>query len=77
MTPGPGRGPYRLRVELAQHYTNPGQLRRDRPVGGIGNFHTVRGGINPGDISVLVPGLSKLYICESIVILGMDSIVPR
>ena len=21
----------------------------DRPVGGIGDFHTVRGGINPGD----------------------------
>ena len=34
----------------------------DRPVGDIGDFHTVRGGINPGDISVFVPGLSELYI---------------
>ena len=50
---------------------------RDRPVGGIEDFHTVRGGINPGDISVFVPGLSELYICESIMILGMDPIVPR
>ena len=50
---------------------------RDRPVGGIGDFHTVRGGINPGDISMFVPGLSELYICEWIMILGMDPIVPR
>ena len=49
---------------------------RDRPVGGIGDFHTVRGGINPGDVSVFVPGLSELYICECIMILGMDPIVP-
>ena len=34
---------------------------RDRAVGVIGDFHTaVRGGINPGDISVFVPGLSEL-----------------
>ena len=50
---------------------------RDRPVGGTGDFHTVRGGINPGDISVFVPGLLELYICEWIMILGMDPIVPR
>ena len=50
---------------------------RDRLVGGIGDFHTVRGGINPGDISVFVPGLSELQICEWIMILGMDPIVPR
>ena len=50
---------------------------RDRPVGGIGDFHTVRGGINPDDISVFVPGLSELYICELIMILGMNPIVPR
>ena len=25
---------------------------RDRPVGGIGDFHTVRGGINPGDMVI-------------------------
>ena len=37
---------------------------RDWPVGGIGDFHAVRGGINPGDISVFVPGLSELYICD-------------
>ena len=53
------------------------QLIRDRPVGGIGDFHTVRGGINPGYISVFLPGLSGLYICEWIMILGMDPIVPR
>ena len=53
------------------------QLIRDTPVGGIGDFHTVRGGINPDDISVFVPGLSELYICEWIMILGMDPIVPR
>ena len=35
---------------------------KDRPVGGIGDFHNVRGGINPGDISVSVRGLSELYI---------------
>ena len=49
---------------------------RDRPVGGIGDS-TVRGGINPGDISVFVSGLSEVYIRESIMILGMDRIVPR
>ena len=53
------------------------QLIRDRSVGGIGDFHTVRGDINPGDISVLVSGLSELYTCEWIMILGMDPIVPR
>ena len=37
----------------------------------------MRGGINPGAISVFVPGLSELYVCEWIVILGMDPIVPR
>ena len=61
---------------MAQQYTNPSQLEIG-PVGGIGDFHTVRGGINPGDISVFVPGLSELYICDSIMILGMDPIVPR
>ena len=40
-------------------------------------FHTVRGGINPGDVAVFVPGLSELYICDWIMILGMDPIVPR
>ena len=50
---------------------------RDRPVGGIGNFHAVRGGINPGDISVFVPVLSELFMCEWIMILGIDPIVPR
>ena len=42
---------------------------RDRPVGGIGGFHTVRGGINPGDVSVFVHGLSELHVCEWIMIL--------
>ena len=37
----------------------------------------MRGGINPGDISMFVPGLSELYISEWIMILGMDPIVPR
>ena len=32
MTPGPGMGPYRLRVELAQQYTNPSQLEIGRSV---------------------------------------------
>ena len=50
---------------------------RDRPVGGIGDFHTVRGGINPGDISVFVPGLSEVYIRKWITMLGMDPIVAR
>ena len=50
---------------------------RDRPVGGTGDFHTVRGGINPSDICVFVPELSELYICKWIMILGMDPIVPR
>ena len=27
---------------------------RDRLVGGVGNFHTVRGGINPGDIYIYI-----------------------
>ena len=53
------------------------QLIGDRPVGGIGDFHTVREGINPGDTSVFVPGLSEFYICEWIMILGMDPIIPR
>ena len=30
---------------------------RDRPVGRIEDFHTARGGINPGDICVFVPVL--------------------
>ena len=47
------------------------QPTRDRPVGGIGDFHTLRGGINTGDMSVFVPGLSELYIHEWIMILGM------
>ena len=50
---------------------------RDRSVGGTVEIHTVRGGINHGDISVIVPGLSELNICEWIMILGMDPIVPR
>ena len=50
---------------------------RGRLVGGIGDFRTVRGGINPCDISAFVPGLSELYICEWILILGMGPIVPR
>ena len=37
---------------------------RDRPVGGIGDFHTVREGISAGDISVFVPGLSELFMCK-------------
>ena len=35
---------------------------RDRPVGGVGDFHTVRGGINPSALSVFVPGSSELYM---------------
>ena len=50
---------------------------RDRPVGGTGDFHTVREGINSGDTSVFVPGLSELYISEWMMVLGMDSIVSR
>ena len=37
----------------------------------------MRGGINPGDMSKFVPGLSELNTCEWIMILGMDPIVPR
>ena len=54
-------GPYRLRVKLAQQYTNPSQLEIGRSVA-LG-ISTLRGGINPGDISVFVSGLSELYIC--------------
>ena len=32
MTPGPGMGPHRLRVELALKYTNPSQLEIGRSV---------------------------------------------
>ena len=35
----------------------------DRPVDGIGDFNTVRGGINPDKISVFVPGIvGVIYI---------------
>ena len=40
-------------------------------------FPHCAGRYNPGDISVFVPGLSELYICERIMTLGMDPIVPR
>ena len=39
---------------------------RDRPVGGVGDFHTVREGINSGAISVFVPGSSELYIWDGL-----------
>ena len=77
MTPGPGSGPYRPRVELAQQYTNPVQLEIDRSVA-LG-ISTLCGEVSilVIYISVFVPGLSELYICGWIMILGMDPIVPR
>ena len=40
------------------------QRIRDRPVGGVEDFHTVRGGINPGDIRVRsrVIGTVNVYV---------------
>ena len=69
-------GLYRPRVALALliYYSQP---IRDRPVGGIGDFHSVRGGANAGDISLFVPGLSQLNTCRWIIILGMNLIIPR
>ena len=40
-------------------------------------FHTVRRGINAGDIPVFVLGLSELYMCGRIMIMGMEPIVSR
>ena len=77
MIPGPGMGPYRPRVELALKYSNLSQSKIGRSVGLGIYFHTVRESINPGAIPVFVPGLSELYICGWIIILGMGPIVPR
>ena len=75
MTPGPG---WTLSSPGgAGSIIHEPQAIRDRPVGETGDFHTVRGGISPGDISVFVSGSSELYICEWIMALGMDPIVPR
>ena len=42
---------------------DPQQIR-DRPVGGVGDyFHTVRGGINPGDILVRSRVVGVVYVC--------------
>ena len=79
MAPRPGMGPYRLRVELAQQYTNPSQVEAGRSV--ALEISTLCGEVSIlvmiYYISVFVPGVSELYICESIMILGMDPIVPR
>ena len=63
MTSGPGTGDGTL--------SSPGgpgsiiydlQPIRDRPVGGVRDFHTVRGGINPGDICVRSRVVGIVYV---------------
>ena len=54
-------GPYRLRVGSGSIIYDP-QPIRDRPVGGVGNFHTVRGDINPGDIRVRSRVVGVVYV---------------
>ena len=51
---------------------------RDRPVGGVGDFHTVRGEINPSDIHpCLFPGCrSCVCMCGLTMILQWDPNVP-
>ena len=51
----------------------------DRPVGEVGDFHTVRGDINPGDIHpCLFAGCrSCICMCGLIMILGWEPITPR
>ena len=62
MTSVPGVGPYRPRVELALSYTTPANQRSaGRWVWGL--FHTVRGGINPGDIRVRSRVVGVVYVC--------------
>ena len=43
---------------------------RDRPVGGVGDFHTLREGVIPGDIHVFVHGLTELHLRGWIMILA-------
>ena len=63
MTSGPVMGSYRPRVELAFIIYDP-QPIRDRPVVGVGDyFHTVRRGINPGDIGVRSRVVVVVYVC--------------
>ena len=49
---------------------------RDRPDGGVGDFHTVRGGINPGDIHVRswVVGVVYVWMDDD---LGMEPYRPQ
>ena len=60
---------------LAQQYTNPSQLEIGRLV--ALEISTLCGEVSILVISVFVPGLSELYVCERIMIRGMDPIVPR
>ena len=73
MTSGPGMGPYRLRVELALIYTTPSQSEIGRSVG-LGIF-TLCGEVSILVTSVFVLGLSELYMCGWVMILGWDPIV--
>ena len=50
---------------------------RDRPVGCIEDFHTARGGINPGDICVFVSVLSELYISPTYILNEDTQLVMR
>ena len=62
MTSGPGTIPYRPSVELVLSYTNP-QLIGDQPVGVVGDdFHSVRGGINHGDVCVCSRVVGVIYV---------------
>ena len=68
-------GPYRPRVELHLYYTTPSHSEIGRLVG-LG-ISTLCGEVSILVISVFVPGLSKLYMCGWIVILGWDPVIRR
>ena len=54
-------GSYRPRGGAGSIMYDPQQIR-DQPVGGVGGFHTVRGGINPGDIRVRCWVVGAVYV---------------
>ena len=60
MTSGPGWDPI-VPVEAGSILYNP-QPIRDRQVGEVGDFHTVRGGISPSDIRVRSRVVGVVYV---------------